>query len=332
MKSVVLSFLFISVLLSACNSDDEQNIIQDLRLRHKGADMPIWVRGNIASGKLILYLHGGPGDCAMCYRHYFKELENSYGLAYWDQRIAGSSSGVTDVNTLTYTQFLEDTELVIDLLRKQYPNVDIYLMGHSFGVELGWQYLAKPANQVKVNGFMAVNGIYSSYRWLHNMREWVLARATELNDADAKNFVLENPLEQESILSYPWLELYRHMYRLDGNPVSLYSDASFVSNYIFFSPNLTFAQFTHGKHYGNVTETDGLVFEKADDLQNITIPVALFWGEKDGVVPVALAYETRDLLTQTSVELVLFNGSWHEPFVTENKKFIEAMRVFMDQY
>ncbi len=332
MKPVYLSFLLILILLSACNDEGDLNVTRDLRLRHKGADMPIWVRGNMASGKLILYLHGGPGDCAMCYRYYFKELESTYAVAYWDQRIAGSSSGNTDVSTLTYAQFLEDTELVIDLLRQQFPDVDIYLMGHSFGVELGWQYLAKTANQAKVKGFMVVNGIYSSYRWLYNMREWVLARATELNDLDAKNFALENPLEEESILSYPWIELYRHMYRLDGNPVSLYSDASFVSNYVFFSPNLTFAQFTHGKHYGDVTESDGLVFEKADDLQNIGIPIALFWGEKDGVVPVAMAHETYDLLTQTSRELVLFTESWHEPFVTENKKFITATRLFVDNH
>jgi pimeloyl-ACP methyl ester carboxylesterase len=329
MKRTITFLFLISILLSACNDEGDMNVSSDLRLRHKGADMPIWVRGNIASGKLILYLHGGPGDCAMCYRYYFKELEPNYAMAYWDQRIAGSSSGNTDVGTLTYAQFLEDTELVVDLLRQQFPNVDIHLMGHSFGVELGWQYLAKPANQAKVKGFIAVNGIYSSYRWLYNMREWVLARATALNDVGAKNFVLENPLEQKSILSYPWIDLYRHMYRLDGNPVSLYSDASFVGNYVFFSPNLTFAQFTHGKHYGDVTETDGLVFEKADDLQNITIPVALFWGEKDGVVPVALAHETYDLLTQTSREVVLFTESWHEPFVTEHKKFIEATRQFV---
>lgn len=332
MKRIITSLFLISILLSACNNEGDMNVTSNLRLRHKGADMPIWVRGNIASGKLILYLHGGPGDCAMCYRHYFKELETNYAVAYWDQRIAGSSSGNTDVSTLTYAQFLEDTELVIDLLRQQFSNIDIYLMGHSFGVELGWQYLAKPANQVKVKGFIVVNGIYSSYRWLYNMREWVLARATELNDVDAKNFALEHPLEQESILTYPWIDLYRHMYRLDGNPVSLYSDASFVSNYIFFSPNLTFAQFTHGKHYGDVTETDGLVFEKANELQNITIPVALFWGEKDGVVPVALAYETQDLLTQNSVELVLFSESWHEPFVTENHKFVKATKTFLDSH
>lgn len=328
MHRFAFSFFLISILF-ACQ-EDETDITYDLRLRHKGADMPVWVRGNIASGKMILFLHGGPGDCAMCYRYYFKDIENSFAIAYWDQRIAGSSSGVTDVSTLTYAQFLEDTELVIDLLKAQFPNTELYLMGHSFGVELGWQYLAKPVNQAKVKGFIAVNGIYSSYRWLYNMREWVLARADERNDQRARNFALENPLDPETILSYPWLTLYRHMYRLDGNPVSLYSDGRFVTNYTFFSPNLTFAQFTHGKHYGNVTETDGLVFEKGNDLQNITIPVALFWGEKDGVVPVAVANETFGLLTQTQPELILFTESWHEPFVTENKKFIEAARLFLD--
>lgn len=37
--------------------------------------MPVWVRGNIASNKLVLYLHGGPGDCSICYRDYLQTID-----------------------------------------------------------------------------------------------------------------------------------------------------------------------------------------------------------------------------------------------------------------
>lgn len=332
MKPTRLLFILIALAFLACSDNDELNLKRDIRLRHKGADMPIWVRGNIASGKLLLFLHGGPGDCSMCYRYYLKAIEEDYAVAYWDQRIAGSSSGKVDVSTLTYEQFLEDTELVVDLLRNQFPGARIYLMGHSFGVELGWQFLAKPANEAKVNGFIAVNGTYSSYSWLFNMRKWVLEKADERNDSEATSFAIQNPLVAESIISYPWEDLYRHMMRLDGNPVSLYSDNSFVINYAFFTPNLPFAVFTHGKHYGTVTNTDGLQFEKGDDLSGIQIPVGLFWGEKDGVVPVAVAEETNALLVRTTRDLVRFENSWHEPFVTENEKFIKATKAFLDNH
>lgn len=330
MKSL-LHFLIVIVgvgLLTGCTGDDTK-IEADLRLRHKGADMPVWVRGNVASGKILLFLHGGPGDCSMCYRYYLKPVEEEFGVAYWDQRIAGSSSGVVDVQTLNYKQFLEDTELVVSLIRQQFPESKIYLMGHSFGVELGWQFITTGNNESQVEGFIAVNGIFSSYRWLDLMRDWVIREATIADHSEIKAFAEANVITPENITSYPWEKLYRYMYDLGGNPVSVYSDAGFVTNYVLASPNLTFAQFTHGKHFDQVVNTDALTFEKGSLLQNVTIPVGLFWGEKDGIVPYEMATETKAALTSTTAEIVTFSESWHEPFITENAKFVGSVIAFL---
>lgn len=332
MRIKPLLFLFALALFTGCSDTDELTHTRNLRLRHKGADMPIWVRGNFASNKILLFLHGGPGDCAMCYRYYLKDIENEFAVAYWDQRLAGSSSGRVDVATLTYRQFEEDTELVIELLRQEFPNAKIYLMGHSFGVELGWQYVTKPGHANNVHGFIAVNGIHSSYSWLKHMHNWVLTKATEKNDAEANAFLQSNPVVASDLLSYPWQDLYRHMLRLEGNPVSLYSDKRFVLNFLFLSPNLAFAQFTHGKHHGTVTSTDGLQFEKGALLKDITVPVGLFWGVKDGVVPLAVGEEADALLTNTTREWVRFENSWHEPFVSETDRFVRETIAFMKRH
>jgi pimeloyl-ACP methyl ester carboxylesterase len=322
MRRIFIITLLLSITIISCSDDD-------LILRNKGADMPVWVRGNLSSGKMILFLHGGPGDCSMCYRYYLEPLEKDYAVAYWDQRVAGSSAGRVDIQTLTYQQFLEDTELVVKMLRQQYPDTKLYLMGHSFGVELGWQFLTKGNNQDMVNGFIAVNGVFSSYRWLYQVRQFVLREAEATNNEEARDFAIRNELTQQNILQYDWVRLYRYMIDVGGNPLHILSDKQFVLDYMFNSPNLTFAQFANGKHFTNVVNTDGLTFEKGGQLSTVHVPVALLWGKKDGVVPIEIAYETQALLTGTTSQIVAFDNSWHEPFISETPRFIEEVKKFM---
>ena len=164
---ILKKFLPGLVLIASLISCKEQSVLpvepvhHTFFLRHKGADMPIWVHGNAESNKIVLYLHGGPGDCAMCYRHYFKALEKDMMVAYWDQRVAGSSSGKVNPATLRYEQFSEDAFYAIKLLKQQYPNAHIYLLAHSFGVELAWQFMGTGQNQTMVAGLTAVNGMFS---------------------------------------------------------------------------------------------------------------------------------------------------------------------------
>ncbi|WP_128547639.1 alpha/beta fold hydrolase [Larkinella soli] len=322
-------FTSLVTLFFSCEKEDLTEVGQTFHLRHKGADMPIWVRGNLSSNKIVLYLHGGPGDCAMCYRHYLKGLENSVAVAYWDQRIAGSSSGKVDLKTLNYEQFGEDAYYTVKLLKERYPNAKIYLLAHSFGVELAWQFLTTGDNQKMVSGLMAVNGTFSTYRWLVQVREWVLREARKQNKPEVEKYAAENPVTRENLSTYQWEKLYRHMMDLGGNPVSLYDDKAFVVNYVFATPNTALGQFTHGKAYEQYGKVEMQKFEKSALLRNIRIPVALFWGVKDGVVPVGIAHETRDLLTATSASLVTFDASWHEPFVSETDRFIAEVLRFV---
>ncbi|WP_266367058.1 alpha/beta fold hydrolase [Tellurirhabdus rosea] len=319
----------LALLFSCGEKDIRPGEDTTLFLRHKGANMPIWVKGNRASDKIVLFLHGGPGDCSMCYRYYLQDLEKDVMMAYWDQRVAGSSSGKVDPATLRYAQFGEDLELVVKLLRRQYPNARIYLLGHSFGVELAWQFLTTGTNQQQVAGAMMVNGMHSYYRWLYHVREWALREARRQNHTEAETYLLAHPVTPENTATIDWEGIYRWMYKLGGNPVSLYSDKKFVLDYAFDSPNTALAQFTHGKAYGYYGEVESRRFEKGPLLAGVRVPIGLFWGAKDGVVPLELSGETKALLTGTTVTSVTFHDSWHEPFVTETARFNAAVRDFV---
>lgn len=332
MKTIhkLLSFCLLLSLLACGDRDVVKPTEQTtLFLRNKGADMPIWISGNSQSNKIILFVHGGPGDCSMCYRYYLKGIERDAMVAYWDQRVAGSSSGKVSESTLRYTQYNEDMELVVKLLKKQYPNASIYLLGHSFGVELVWQYLTTGNNQQQVSGAMVVNGMYSFYNWLYHVREWALREARSQKNTEAETYLLANPVTTENTATIDWEGIYRWMYKLGGHPIWIYDDKKFIANYMFNSPNTALAQFTHEKAYSYYGAVDSRTFEKGPLLKNIRIPVALFWGVKDGVVPLEVGRSTKPLLTNARVTAVDFTESRHEPFVTETDKFTQAVLSFV---
>jgi pimeloyl-ACP methyl ester carboxylesterase len=325
MKKILI--LMICSALFAC-SDDTTDVKNTFYLRNDGADMPIWVRGNLDSDKIVIFFHGGPGDCAMCYRYYLKGMESEVAVAYWDQRIAGSSAGNADPASLTYEQFGEDAFYAVSLLRQQYPGKKIYIMAHSFGVELAWQFLTTGENQKMVNGLLVVNGTFSNLRWMEIMRDWVMREATARQDNKTLEFAETHPVNNTTVNDI-WVDYYRKMLDLDGNPLSLYENKKFVLNYVLFSPNTAMSQFAHGKAYSDYSEKVLFTFDKTEELSKITLPVKFLWGKKDGVVPIEVGNETEQLLTNTTVDWTVFENSWHEPFVSENDKFIEAAMSFI---
>lgn len=61
---------------------------------HKGAEMPVWIRGKKASGIVLIWIHGGPGGSAfntVSREPAFVEvLEAEIAVAYYDQRASGN--------------------------------------------------------------------------------------------------------------------------------------------------------------------------------------------------------------------------------------------------
>lgn len=309
-------------------------VSDDLRLRHKGADMPIWVRGNMEEEdrKIVLFLHGGPGECAMCLREYFAAVEEEVAVAYWDQRIAGSASGNADPATLTYPQFAEDLRMVVLLLKQQYPDAKIYLLGHSFGVEMAWQFLTTPGNQDLVGGFIALNGTYSTYDWLNTVQQWVIEQALAQNDAEALQYMQNIQLRPDNMASVvQWGEWYSRMFRLGANPVWPSDDKAYAFKLWFATPHSKFSQITNVARYDDYYSREIFTFNRRALLKDIHIPVALFWGAKDGIMPIAHAYETRELLS-TPTEIVRFEQSWHTAFYTEPDLFARELLRFVGEH
>jgi pimeloyl-ACP methyl ester carboxylesterase len=315
-------------LLNACTKPNGP-IEDNLRLRHKGADMPIWVRGNIDSRKIVLFLHGGPGECALCLREYFTKVEEKAAVAYWDQRIAGSASGNADPATLNYPQFAEDLEMAVRLLKEHYPDAEIYLLGHSFGVEMAWQFLTTGNNQDLVSGFVAMNGTFSTFDWLKQVQQWAIKTSETKGDAEASQFFGNIQLNRDNMdQTVQWGDWYSRMFRLGANPVWPTDDKGHTRRLWFKSAHSKPSQMTNTTQYDAYYAREIFTFNRRELLKNVRIPVRLFWGAQDGIMPLPHAFETRELLT-VPTEIVVFEQSWHSPFHTEPEKFSDALLRFI---
>lgn len=328
-----LGFILLSLVctIQACNQSDNCSFEENLRLRHKGADMPLWVRGNMGSGKILIFLHGGPGECALCLRDYFVDIEKEIAVVYWDQRIAGSAAGNANPATLNYPQFAEDLEMVVRLLKKQYPEHELYLLGHSFGVEVVWQFLTTGNLQQLVKACIALDGSYSTYDWLVQVRAWVMREAAAQGDTEALSYMQTQFISADSMSHVDWGAWYSRMFRLGANPTWPSDDKGYDFNLWFKSPHSQFSQVNNTGQYDNYYTREIFRYDRRGLLKNITIPVALFWGAKDGIIPIELGYQTRQLF-ERPVDFVRFENSWHSAFHTENEKFSKSLLDFVKMH
>ena len=123
---------------------------------------PILIRGNLLSGKLIVFVQGGPGETAIDfarsdYPKWKKTLENEIAIAYYDQRGLNQKVKSIDATKITYDQYSKDLIAISKMLKEQY-NTEVYLMGHSAGgymVLHTLQYFSEESSFI--DGAIAVN-------------------------------------------------------------------------------------------------------------------------------------------------------------------------------
>jgi pimeloyl-ACP methyl ester carboxylesterase len=202
-------------------------------------------------------------------------------------------------------------------------------MGSSYGVELGWQYLTTRDWQNQVAGFIAVNGAHSGFSYIFYQREWVLRKAQEMNNQKIYDWALAHPVTRATLPDYDDLQLYSYMEKLGGDETAF--PLGTVIKKTFFSPVMT------GGSLINIAKLPVYLeafksFDKSTVLADITIPVGLFWGEKDGNVTIEVGREAFQLLTNSPKKLVTFPNSWHGPMVTENEAFTRETISFIEQY
>lgn len=337
--------LLLTSLLCLFSCKKEQNlekVNETIYVRHQGADMPVYMRGNVSSKVIMLVVHGGPGGNGLEYRTgpWTIELESNYGVAYWDQRGQGMSQGQYDRSRVTVAQMAADMDAVIQVLKHKYGNdVSIFAFGHSWGGTLTAKFMTTGNLQHSVKGWIESNGAHdlpkndiesvklfrkvaneqitlgnSADKW-QGIKTWADGIDTNAitnaisGEINSKAFEVEEWLMADGILNA----------RATGGN----------SGAGIFSPINPLSSQLNGSLTNLALSNELLTTTLTSQLNKVTIPVLVLTGKYDFVVAPALSDDTFNLVSSTSKKLVVFEKSGHSPMSHEPVKYTSELIQFM---
>lgn len=310
-------------------------------LRNEGADLPVWVRGNVESKTFLIWLSGGPGDPYEVMRGAGTELlEEDYAMVYWDQRGCGSAQGNPSPESFTMDQFVEDTDQVIELVRQRYEAENVFLIGHSWGGTLATAYLLAPDRRKKVAGWVDLAGNHDfplvfpmKLAWLEKWAEEQIARGKRVEHWQA---VAEWTRSQPPLTNDNFERWVRYVDETDAAFVDPDHDFEIDFDLLFRSGQSPLAYLLVNRHYvvDSLYHSDDVLLELSysSRMHEISIPVLMLWGRGDGIVPLeagqaALASVGTPLDQR---RMVILEDSGHFTFLEQPTEFAAAIGEFVD--
>ncbi|WP_215223808.1 alpha/beta fold hydrolase [Echinicola shivajiensis] len=349
-KSLVM-FAF-SVLLTAC-SESFDSVTKADTFFHVKVDesvLPVWVKGNTASKKLVIYLNGGPGltslDVAKADMFDWSEsLEKDLAMVYYDQRGCGNAQGKFDESSLNIEQFVKDLDAIVTVLKAKYENTEIYLMGHSFGSFIGVNYLLTADSQNKISGWISVDGAYNfdydlswQYRrsFLINIANEEIAKGNHIAHwTEALAWASETPRIESREDKNAW----RDFIGFPGGiiiPEELadlsfgdYLGIGFASSYNPFPAYLSQNLAIVNDRLNEDAEGTNLIA----NVEKLSLPTLFIWGRYDDLIAPEEGMDVFENLGTPAEQkkFVLFLNSSHEPYINESEKFqSEIINFVMD--
>ena len=339
--------LFISALaFSGCSPDpkpDGNQIDNYYFVKIGNVGLPVRICGNINSDIAIVFVHGGPGGTAQGERafSYWKEIEKYYKVIYYDQRASGFTQGNVNTDEMSIENFSNDLDVIVDFT-KQFAKVNkIFIHGVSWGGGLSTYYLLDSNHQKKLNGAIIECPGYDIKNGIQVLsRQWILHRADSMIGIgknidywnNAKKFYAAHPL----ITSAEFIQHGTYLSQVKGlgynssniqiGTVSLpkgelavaISNAKFAADYLTYEGQ---SIFTH--------------LDLTSKLNQITLPIMLVWGDKDGLLPrdnLAQKYISNLGSTDITYDPGKYLLSAHLPHAEEWQQFDIDTKTFIEAH
>ena len=346
MKKLIF-ILFISLLgLFACQKDVilTEQMDESFYVRTNHADIPAYVYGNGASKVFVILLHGGPGGSGLEYRFgaYAQELEKRYAVVYTDQRHQGSAHGHLKDEEITVDAMVEDVHFLVQTLKLRYGNdIRLFLLGHSWGGTLGTAYMVKDDYQHELNGWIEVDGAHDIPMLNIELVKMILAIGNEEVTAGRNTTewapILDyvNAIDTTNISFDQTGQLNAYGHEIEDLLTEIYpsTDTSYSSfEYYFRSPTNPLTSAITGAQLPQAFLEEVEATSLTNQLNHITIPTLIQWGEYDFVVPPALGYSAFNHISSTNKFLKIYSHSGHSPMVNEPDPFTAHLIAFIEQF
>ena len=289
------------------------------------------IRGENVENPVLLMLHGGTSETA----HFVKfnhALEEDFTVVYWEQRGEGKSyvKG-SDSTLLTLERYVEDTHELTQLLKEQFNQDKIYLLGHSFGTLLGMKTVEKYPEDYRA--YIAVSQVANSITSDNIAYDKLLQVAKGRDLKKLKNI---ERVTKENLSTIDLTKRSNEMIMLSLQYGGLHYNKSFW-NIVKTSmlPILTFKEYRFKDKLKAMTQHEEriVMFYKEsliDSVIKIDVPIYFMHGVDDLIVNYELTKTYFEKIEAPNKEFIVFDKSAHLPPFEEPDRFNEVVRGVLD--
>jgi len=343
--------IYISILLFLVSCSKEGNlgphVNEQFHVEIEGALLPVKVRGNTASRKIILFINGGPGGTGLDVSEldpgdWKNNLEKDFAIAYYDQRGIGNTQGKIEESSINLNQYMEDIKAIVTVLRYRYKSCKIYMMGHSFGAMLVYRYINKYGDLNLVEKYIAASGTatrpkYDQEHWdtrieylnqianeniskdidkdyWNSYLSWISQHpdvATIEERADFYQFLQKTEIEEEFSLRFK-----------DYFNVLLFSDNNFFAYYLSILKKQPLM---------NQLVNEEREWDIKSEISKIDKPILLIGGEFDIAAPPQELNWIYSQVKSTEKEILTISDAGHDLFISQPMAFYESVKGFINR-
>lgn len=307
----------------------ENNISELIQVELNGRKQSISIRGTDKSKPVLLFLAGGPGGTQLAaVRYELGELEKHFVMVGWDQPGAGKSYNALDIKDITVETYVQDGYKLTEYLLERFGKEKIYLVGESWGSALGIFMIERHPEL-----FYAFIGTGQMVDFAETERidyEKAIKIAKEKKD----NNILKK-LEANGVPPYygkdvTWKSAVYLNYLnkfMSANP-EIHNPGFNTLRDIFSSEYGIFDKINYAR---GIINTFNHVYQQLYDIDlrkdytKLSVPVYFFIGRHDVNAPPSLVEDYFTVLEAPEKEIVWFEYSGHNPWINENKRFVEEL-------
>ena len=302
------------------------------RIALGGMKQTIHIWGTKKDNPVVLFLHGGPGvpnRHGMAKNH--MDLLDDFTIVAWDQRGTGGSYFGCDPATLTLEQLIADCGQLLQYLSKTLGKEKIFLLGASWGTELG-TFVCRDYPEL-VAGYIGYGQVVNGIENENVSYAYTLEKAKEAGNAEdiAELEKIGPPVDGQYKPVFEGLMAQRRLLKKYGGHSTKkggYFSGTVLP--ILKSPELSLRdKIGTAKGYKvclshmwpTIVHYDFLA-----DCHSFAMPYYIFQGRKDANTPASLIQAYYDVIEAPDKDLVWFENSAHGPMGEEPVKFKKMMR------
>jgi pimeloyl-ACP methyl ester carboxylesterase len=347
----LMSFTAIS-----CQDDFEvsSNVNDYFHVKNGDYPIPVLVRGNTASRKILLYVQGGPGYSSLDfakidYPEWKNTLEKDFAVAYYDQRGTGNKQGNFSLGESVLHTWIEDLHAVAAFLREAYQ-AEIIMMGHSFGGQLVYRYIlekgsiAVPVQYISMNAPVTTDNYDDAYRWLFrreflvNTAELEISRNRRVSQwNEVKEWLDRTPVIYKTTSSNPyelmdqWNKYVEELVYIDyqeKNPkLKDYLKVIFFSNYNLM-PHVINTEYTFDVADKISAETrKNPITDKLAGISNQSL--LMITGRYDDICPPEELEFAYNEISSPNKQMSVLDYAGHDSYVHQPEQFHQIVKQFI---